>query len=132
MREAKDIMITEICTASPDEPILLAAKRLLENKVSALPVVDKDGVLCGILSEKDLLVLLMTADAKEKRVSELMSGEVIAYRENDSIHMICEFLMENNIRRVPIVDKEGTLKGLISRRDLIREVLALAELFKEF
>lgn len=125
MLEAGAIMTKNVLTVAADTPVLDAAKLLVERKVSGLPVVDEESRLVGILSEKDILKLLTNVDF-QKCVRDYMTTDVICFEQSDSIEEICQFLIDNNIRRVPILT-DGKLVGIVSRRDLIVEILCLKD-----
>ncbi len=120
---ARQVMTANVVSVHPDTPVLQAIDILLENRISGLPVVLEDNKLVGIVSEKDLLQLLLTEELDEDdTVEQFMSKKVLSFEETDEIVPICEFFIKHNIRRVPIV-KEGTLVGIISRRDILRLIL---------
>ena len=124
MLKASDVMTRGVETIYEGKPIFEVIKILSENKWGGLPVVDKDGNLKGVLSDKDLLRLLYSARQEEGTVKDYMTSEVTWFEENDSLTDICDALMNNFFRRVPILSK-GKLVGIISRSDLIRFILKL-------
>jgi len=126
MLEAYKLMTKNVVTVDPNESITRAAELLIKHKISGTPVTDQDGRLVGILSEKDILRLLIETDPKKNKVSDFMTKDVISFKETDSIIAICEFLIGSNVRRVPIVSGEK-LVGVISRRDIIGEIIKLRD-----
>ena len=78
---AKDIMVSRLITVSPDLGLREAARLLLKNKISGAPVVDEQGQLIGVFSEKDLMTALIDAV-----YDELPSSEVSAYMSRRRIH----------------------------------------------
>jgi CBS domain-containing protein len=119
---ARDVMTQIVFTVFPDTPLLDAARLFVEKHVSGLPVVDESKHLVGILSEKDLLRVLLETDLRGKNVSDFMTREVISFGPTDQLIWICRFLMEHNIRRVPIVEN-NTLIGIVSRKDIVSQIL---------
>jgi CBS domain-containing protein len=126
-----------------------AVRLLGEHDVSALPVVDEDGAVVGIISEGDLLrreeigtekhrpwwieavtpaVTLAHEFAKShgQRVEEVMSTEVVSASEDTPLDEIATLLEKHRIKRVPII-KEGKLVGIVSRSNLI-QALASAQI----
>ncbi len=79
--------------------------------------------LVGIITEKDVLKLLIEVDP-DKRVRDYMTTVVKSFEETKSVLDICSHLFLNDIKRVPIV-KNGKLVGIVSRRDVIRDILRL-------
>ena len=102
------------------------------NNITGLPVVDDEGVLVGIVTEKDILVLLCNRledtgmDRAVGKVGEFMTRHVVCFQPEDSLSDIAECLSTNNFRRVPILDN-GKLVGIISRRDVIRYIRDLQQ-----
>ena len=99
----------------------LAIELLLKQRISGAPVVDDDGNLVGILSEKDCL-RLVTAGAihqvPEGTVSMYMSGEVNTIEPHVEIFAAAEVFLKHSYRRLPVV-ADGKMVGLISRRDVL-------------
>lgn len=119
MLKAADIMTKDVLTVTPDTPISIAVKILTIRRLTGLPVIDDQKNLLGIISEKDVMGLLLEKeDLQEKKVFEYMTQEVHSFSPSDSVEDICEFLIHRPFRRVPII-KDGKLVGIISRRDII-------------
>ena len=125
MFKAKDIVTKVVITTVPDMPIYDGVRLLVNRNVSGLPVVDEELNLVGLLSEKDVLRILYEAeDSIEKTVGDFMSTEVISFDENANLIELCDCLITNNIRRVPVT-KDGKLLGVVSRGDVIRAILRI-------
>jgi len=145
--KAADLMVRDVVTIGPNESVARAARLMTENDVSALPVVDTDGRLVGIISEADLLrreeidtatqrpwwVETMTpaatlaaefAKSHGKRVADLMSENVISMGEDASLNEIAAILERNRIKRVPIV-RGNELVGIVSRANLIQALASV-------
>jgi CBS domain-containing protein len=147
--KAEDVMVRDVVTVEPQTSIADAIKLLADHDISALPVVDPDNRLMGILSEADLLdreelgashhhpwwieavapaskLAEEFAKAHGKTVAQLMSTHVISASENTPLSEIAALLERNRIKRVPIV-RDGKLIGIVSRSNLI-QALASSEL----
>jgi CBS domain-containing membrane protein len=120
---AGDIMTDNLITVSPDEPATKAASIMVDNKISGLPVVGQDGKLHGIITEMDLLGLLREHNGEGKYVYDFMTKEVIAFNIEDSIIEISEFFMKSKIRRVPVINNNSEIVGVVSRRDILKQIL---------
>ncbi|MGO9931036.1 MAG: CBS domain-containing protein [Steroidobacteraceae bacterium] len=141
-------MIRDVITIGPDDDIAWAARLLADHDISALPVVDKDRHVIGILSEADLLrreelgtekvrpwwleavtpASVLAGDyAKShgRKVSELMSEKVISATAATPLSEIAAVLERNRIKRVPIVE-DGKLVGVVSRANLIQALASVA------
>jgi CBS domain-containing protein len=143
--QARDVMVCGVISVGPDIPVQVAANAMVSNCVSALPVIDIYAKLVGIISEGDLIRRVeigterhpsgagetpMPSDslAKEfvrsraKRVSDVMTREVITAQPETSLREIANMMERHSIKRVPIVENERVV-GIVSRANLL-QVLA--------
>jgi CBS domain-containing protein len=128
----KSIMTTDVVSVKENIPIYEALDLLSKKRISGLPVVNDQDHIVGILSEKDVLRILI--DKKlgvKKTVRDYMTREVICYTEEDSAIDLCSFFIRSNIRRVPIV-REGKLVGIVSRRDIVNLILEAKSKISDF
>jgi diguanylate cyclase (GGDEF)-like protein len=116
---ARDVMTTPIACLRETDSVRRASEFLLHSRINSVPVVDQDGRLTGIVSEKDLMKSMLTEGAWQRPVSEVMTRDVIAYDETNTVHSIYKFLLNSPIRRVVVV-KAGRPTGVISRGTLLR------------
>lgn len=144
--QARDIMTTRVITVGEDTEIAEIAKRLLENGISALPVIDPDGRIVGMVSEGDLmrrpeseterhpswwLSLLLLPEQKAisyvkshgRHAADVMSRGVVTVADNASLEEIAETLEKHRIKRVPVV-RDGKLAGIVSRANLLHGLVA--------
>jgi CBS domain-containing protein len=125
MLRARDIMSRNVISVQKDAPILEAIKLLVENNISGLPVVEDDMTLAGILSEKDVVELFYDSEqAEDKIVNDYMTYPAVHFEENHALLNVCDFLVKNIFRRVPITS-DGKLVGIISVQDILNTVLQL-------
>lgn len=125
MLRARDIMSTNVISVQKDAPILEAVKLLVENNISGLPVVEDDMTLAGILSEKDVVELFYDSEQTEdKTVEDYMTYPAVYFEDNNALLNICDFLVKNIFRRVPVTS-DGKLVGIISIQDILNTVLQL-------
>ena len=122
MFETKTIMTTDVIAVKKQTPISSVIKILVENNITGLPVVNDDMTLAGIISEKDVLGLLSDLEDDSAKVEDFMTKDVVSFEQDEDLIAICECLVQNNFRRVPIV-AEGKLVGVISRKDIIKSIL---------
>jgi CBS domain-containing protein len=132
MLKAKELMNTRVITIGKDEDICEAIRMMALNNITGLPVIDDDGTLVGIITEKDVLVLLCNSldstklDQAVGKVGDFMTSNVVCFEPQDDLSDIAECLSLNSFRRVPILDN-GRLVGIISRRDVIRHIRDLQQ-----
>jgi CBS domain-containing protein len=113
---ALDIMTPDPITFRPDTSVHDAAASLAEHRISGAPVIDEHGSIVGIVSEYDLIARTGTT------VREVMTRDVVSVYDTASLDRVRALLVTQRLKRVPVVDKEGHLVGLISRADLVREL----------
>ena len=102
-----------------EETVGQAAEFFLRSRVNSTPVIDDEGNLTGVLSEKDLMTTFVSLDYWQLPVRDVMKPNVITYEEDTPVRTIYEFLCRVSIRRVVIV-KGGRPTGSISRATLLR------------
>ncbi len=122
MHETKAIMSRDVVSVNQDGPMAKAVELLAEHDITGLPVVDDAGHLVGVITEKDVMGLRSDQDLASHKVRDYMTEEVVSFDENEDLIAICECLVNNPFRRVPILS-ENRLAGIISRRDLIKYIM---------
>lgn len=146
--QAKDVMTTRVITVSPDTSIQSIARLLMDERISAVPVVDERSRVVGIVSEGDLmrrsesgterrgspwLSLLATpaeaarayAKSHGRRAGDVMTRDIISVKENASLADVAALLERHHIKRVPVL-RDGALVGIISRANLLQGLVAQA------
>jgi len=112
---ACEIMSREPVVAREDDTIGAVMKTLMQRKITGVPVVSAAGVLCGIVTERDLLL----QHSLVTWVSDVMTREVFTAEPETGIDDLARILLENSIKRVVIV-QDGRPVGIVSRRDILR------------
>ncbi|MCA1646817.1 MAG: CBS domain-containing protein [Chloroflexi bacterium] len=110
---ARDVMTTNVISTTAEESVDEAARLLQFHDVSGLPVCG-DGRVIGIVSEADLI------GKRGATVGEVMTSPAVTVSETTSLEHVAEQLTQQRIRRLPVVDGEGRLVGVVSRRDVLR------------
>jgi CBS domain-containing protein len=145
---AHQIMTKNVITVGPDSSIVDAAKLMLEQHVSGLPVLDKSGKLVGILSEGDFLrrseigtqrrrprwlqfLMGPGREAKEfvqqsgRKVEDIMAREPVTVTEDTQLEELVELMEKHDIKRLPVM-RNGQLVGIVTRANLLQAVASLA------
>ncbi len=115
---------TNLVTAKPSDTILEAAKKMYENNVGSVLVVNEEGKLLGIFTERDLVRAVAKGVSLDTPLEQVMTKKLITASLDEALPLIASKMVENNIRHIPVVDKEGKLLGIISIRKVLRHVLA--------
>ena len=121
---AKDIMSKDPRTVTPEAAVREAARLMKEEDVGVIPVVESGGTkrLVGMLTDRDIAIRVV-AEGKsgdQVRVSEVMTANPRAVKEEDNVDTILDLMSSEKVRRVPIVDDRGTLRGIVSQADVAR------------
>ena len=128
MLQAQTIMKKDVVTLRPHDTLDTAIARMVERDITGIPVVNEDNTLAGIITEKDILKYMLEQDPIrplsdsnlcEHTVYHAMTAKVVWFEEETPLEKIFECLASHEFRRVPIVDKQAKLVGIISRKDLI-------------
>ena len=117
-----DYMARKLITFKPETGVVEAMGLLLDHKISGAPVVDADGVLVGILSEVDLLSIIIQDSYYNESagiVADFMQRSVDTVDIETDIYSLAERFQRERRRRYPVV-RNGKLVGQISRRDVLR------------
>lgn len=104
----------DLVVAWPDTPFKQLVEMLQARDISAVPIVDRDDHVVGIVSEADLLL-----PAGALAAAELMTSAVVTITPAASIGEAARVMHERRVKRLPVVDTEGRLLGIVSRRDLL-------------
>ena len=144
--DAKDVMTPNVITVNEQTDVATIAKLLIERHISAVPVVDKQDKLIGIVSEGDLIrrpeegteapkswwlsFLTVPDDAARayskahgQSAGDVMTRNVISVHDDTPVAEIAELLEKNRIKRVPVV-RDGRPIGIVSRANLIQALAA--------
>lgn len=124
MLKVEDIMTKDVISVTKDTPIYEAIEIMRQNDITGMPVIDDDMTLVGVITEKDVLRLFYAdEDDKSKTVGFYMTRPAVSYRGDDNLRKVCDFMMVNYFRRVPVVSNKGKLIGIISRPDIIDYII---------
>ena len=121
MVTAAEIMTRDVITVQAEAPLREALFKLVENKISGMPVVNEDDELVGIITEKDMLNYILSGSLPQTVVKEAMTKEVISFPPDTSYEKLCLDLIKHTFRRFLIVEGKKVV-GIVARRDLLREV----------
>jgi CBS domain-containing membrane protein len=137
---AKDMMATDVISMKPDTPLHEVADAMGSRGISGVPVVDEDHKVVGVISEKDFLARMgdespknfmavianclkakgcIALPVRAKSAGDIMSSPAITVCEETPFSDIAAVMAQKAINRLPVVDQQGRLVGIITRNDLI-------------
>ena len=119
---AVDVMARSEATLEPDGDIYDALARLLKGRLTGAPVVDGDGRLLGMLTERDCLKVLVggAIDGLPRgKVSDYMTAPAESIRPSASLFDIAHIFLTRSFRKLPVVDDDNQVIGQVSRRDVL-------------
>lgn len=119
---ASDLMTKQVQSCSPTDSLQRAMQIMWEHDCGVVPVVDADNTVVGMITDRDVSVAAYTQGRSlwAIPVSTAMATKVHGVRENDSIEVVEELMRRVHVRRVPVLDKRGGLRGILSMNDLAR------------
>ena len=118
VKRADELVIREVVTASPDQTVREVDEMMEAEGVSGAPVVNEAGEVLGIISATDIRPYLEVRDRDEVR--EAMTDEVITAPANVDAREALELMYEHKIERVPVVDEENRLSGLVTMQGILQ------------
>jgi CBS domain-containing protein len=123
---------TDVVTTGPEETIAATAKLLHKHRIGAVLVLDGDGKVAGVISERDIVrgAALHGEEVFSMKVRELMTRDVVVCSPHDTIQDIMSLMTARRIRHVPVVE-DGKLQGIISIGDVVKLRLGEVELEAE-
>ncbi len=138
-----DVMTTKVVTVGLETPLKEVARLMIGHAVSGLPVVDETGRVVGIVSEADLLIKERGTDGIQRRplarifgesaetqqviakveavtAQEAMTAPPITIEADRPVREAADLMIERQVNRLPVVDLEGRLLGIVTRADIVR------------
>jgi len=132
MFKIEDIMTKDVITVNKETTIQEAIRIIVENNITGLPVVNDKMQLVGIISEKDVMTLLYNVGNRTGKVDEFMTRKIVSFDIEDSLVDVCDCLVNNHFRRVPIVTgPKKTLVGIITRKNIVQRISECQDFFRD-
>ncbi|MFI8260908.1 MULTISPECIES: CBS domain-containing protein [unclassified Streptomyces] len=139
-----DVMTTKVIAVTPSTGFKDIATAMERWKVTALPVIEGEGHVVGVVSEADLLLkeefhehrpglieqmrrLGDTAKAGSTRAENMMTTPAVTIRPDATLSQAAHLMADRHVKRLPVVDADGTLQGIVSRADLLKVFLRTDE-----
>jgi len=124
--KVEELMTTEVGSCRAYDSVDVAAKIMWEQDCGAVPVVDQDGRVVAVLTDRDVCMAAFTQGRAlgEIRVSSAMSRRLWTCRPEEDVKDAEKAMRTNQVRRLPVVDVEGRLQGILSLSDLARQAMS--------
>jgi CBS domain-containing protein len=119
--KVKDIMTPSAVSCGPETNVGAAVEYMWKRNCGMLPVVDANKKLIGVVTDRDTCIALGTRNRLpgDLTVGEIATKEVFTCKPNDDIHEALGTMAKKQVRRLPVVDKEGVLQGILSMDDIV-------------
>src|SRR5690349_11606999 len=121
----RDVMTTGVVTVRPDTPYRVLAAMFREHQVSGFPVTAADGTVIGVVSESDLLALAAGRHHRGHRADDqatagdLMTFPAVTISPDDPVQTAARVMHSHRLQRLPVVDRDRRLVGIVSRSDVL-------------
>jgi CBS domain-containing protein len=119
--KVQDVMTRVVHTCRPEDSLEMAAGLLWERDCGCLPVVDGEGHVQAIITDRDICMAAYTQGRRlgDLRVADSMSQKAVTCRPEDDVAEAARKMCEHEIRRLPVVDRDRKVRGVLSLNDLI-------------
>ena len=118
----RDVMSKDVQVARPEDTLQNVAGRMAAGDFGFIPVADGDRLI-GALTDRDIVVRAVASGAgPEARVLDVLSRDALGVRADDDLKVALDLMSSRQIRRLPVVDKDGRLVGVVSLGDLSTRV----------
>jgi CBS domain-containing membrane protein len=142
--KAAEVMTRKVVSVRETASLAEVAEAMAVRRISGVPVVDKDGRVLGVISEKDFLRTMggpeartfmdvvngclsssvcLAAPAQDFRAADIMTHPALTVPEDCLVSEVADLMIAKRINRVPVVDRAGCIRGIISRADVVRSTL---------
>jgi CBS domain-containing protein len=123
-KSVKEVMSSDCQCIGENDTLADAAKRMAELDVGAMPICGEDDRLKGMITDRDIVVkaIAQGKDPGSTQASELAQGKPIVVGADDSVENALSVMKEHKVRRLPVIDDNKQLTGIVSQGDLARNI----------
>lgn len=120
--KVEKLMIQKVLTCRPEDELRVAARAMWDGDCGCVPVVDSWSRVIGMITDRDLCMAAYTQGRKlnEIRVQDVMTRKVAVCKPGDELRAALDIMSKRQVRRLPVVDSDGHLVGMLSLNDLAR------------
>lgn len=119
--KVEHLMTRDVQCCGPDTNLASAAKMMWDSDCGALPILNVQGHVMGMITDRDICMAASTKNRPPSTITawETASGKAISCHPDDDIHTAMDLMERERIRRLPVVDEDGILQGILSINDLV-------------
>lgn len=150
--KVKEIMVRDVVSIKPADNASSALSLLFKMQISGLPVIDAQGKLVGMFTEKDVISYILPSyiekvgrfiyeenpkstrkkllDLNNMQVSQLMRKEVVTTAEDVALCEVARIMLTQKARRLPVLDKAGKVVGMVARGDILKAMVKEVDTLK--
>jgi CBS domain-containing protein len=121
MPKSREIMTANPVSCSADDSIVRVADTMRKEDIGSLPVVDtRERRLVGMVTDRDIVTKIVAAggDIRSATVKDAMTANPVSVREDDDVNEAVQVMSQRQVRRLPVVDANGKLTGIVSQADI--------------
>jgi len=125
MSTCRDVMTREPACCQPTDSLVRVAQTMKSEDVGAIPIVDGSSrQLVGMVTDRDIVVKALASgrSPEQTTVREVMTTDLVTCREDEEVTSAVSRMAERQVRRIPVVDRGGSLTGIIAQADVATRV----------
>jgi CBS domain-containing protein len=126
MKKCNEVMTKNPVCCRPDDMVVKVAQLMQSENIGSIPVIENEQTqkLVGIVTDRDLALKIVAKgqDAKSTKVEAVMTRQIVTCRTGDDLQMALEAMAEHQLRRIPIVDDDDKIVGIIAQADVATRV----------
>jgi len=126
MKKCNEVMTKNPVCCRPDDMVVKVAQLMQSENIGSIPVIENEQSqkLVGIVTDRDLALKIVAKgqDAKSTKVEAVMTRQIVTCRTGDDLQMALDAMAEHQLRRIPIVDDDDKIVGIIAQADVATRV----------
>jgi CBS domain-containing protein len=118
----KDVMTSNPCSIDAEKSVAYAAKMMREEDVGLAPIVEGDKLI-GMLTDRDIAIRVVAEgrNPEQVKVADVASKQVVTIDPQQDLNEALRIMAEHQVRRLPVVEEDGKLVGVVAQADIARE-----------
>ena len=126
MKKCNEVMTKNLVCCLPNDSVAKAAELMKSENIGSIPVIENEQTqkLVGIVTDRDLALKIVAGgrDSKSMKAEEVMTREVVTCRAEDDLQKALDAMSEHKLRRIPVVDNNNGIVGIIAQADVATRV----------